>query len=181
MKKKDRQNMKKINPYYGFLWGFLIVLFLNGLIFPKFGRGRIVNTDYERFISLVDSGLVKDVMIKSGQIYFTTENAKREIITYQTGEINDPKLVDRLLAAESPNPDGKIVFNEIVPQENSPILNFLLMWVLPGLIFYLIWRQASKSIQARMGSGGNFMSFGNSGAKIYADADIKTTFADVAG
>ena len=181
MKKKDRQNMKKINPYYGFLWGFLIVLFLNGLIFPKFGRGRIVNTDYERFISLVDSGLVKDVMIKSGQIYFTTENAKREIITYQTGEINDPKLVDRLLAAESPNPDGKIAFNEIVPQENSPILNFLLMWVLPGLIFYLIWRQASKSIQARMGSGGNFMSFGNSGAKIYADADIKTTFADVAG
>lgn len=181
MKKKDRQNMKKINPYYGFLWGFLIVLFLNGLIFPKFGRGRIVNTDYGRFISLVDSGLVKDVMIKSGQIYFTTENAKREIITYQTGEINDPKLVDRLLAAESPNPDGKIAFNEIVPQENSPILNFLLMWVLPGLIFYLIWRQASKSIQARMGSGGNFMSFGNSGAKIYADADIKTTFADVAG
>lgn len=181
MKKKDRQNMKKINPYYGFLWGFLIVLFLNGLIFPKFGCGRIVNTDYGRFISLVDSGLVKDVMIKSGQIYFTTENAKREIITYQTGEINDPKLVDRLLAAESPNPDGKIAFNEIVPQENSPILNFLLMWVLPGLIFYLIWRQASKSIQARMGSGGNFMSFGNSGAKIYADADIKTTFADVAG
>ena len=181
MKKKDRQNMKKINPYYGFLWGFLIVLFLNGLIFPKFGRGRIVNTDYGRFISLVDSGLVKDVMIKSGQIYFTTENAKREIITYQTGEINDPKLVDRLLAAESPNPDGKIAFNEIVPQENSPILNFLLMWVLPGLIFYLIWRQASKSIQARMVSGGNFMSFGNSGAKIYADADIKTTFADVAG
>lgn len=52
MKKKDRQNMKKINPYYGFLWGFLIVLFLNGLIFPKFGRGRIVNTDYGRFISL---------------------------------------------------------------------------------------------------------------------------------
>lgn len=151
------------------------------MIFPKFGRGRIVNTDYGRFISLVDSGLVKDVMIKSGQIYFTTENAKREIITYQTGEINDPKLVDRLLAAESPNPDGKIAFNEIVPQENSPILNFLLMWVLPGLIFYLIWRQASKSIQARMGSGGNFMSFGNSGAKIYADADIKTTFADVAG
>lgn len=67
MKKKDRQNMKKINPYYGFLWGFLIVLFLNGLIFPKFGRGRIVNTDYGRFISLVDSGLVKDVMIKSGR------------------------------------------------------------------------------------------------------------------
>ena len=56
------------------------------------------------------------------------------------------------------------------------------MWVLPGLIFYLIWRQTSKAIQARMGSGGdNFMSFGKSGAKIYADSDVKTTFADVAG
>ena len=55
------------------------------------------------------------------------------------------------------------------------------MWVLPGIIFYLIWRQAARSIRSRMGDGGNFMSFGNGGAKIYADADIKTTFADVAG
>lgn len=181
MKKKDSQSTKRINPYYGFLWGILIVLFLNGLIFPKFGSGRIQRTDYGTFVSLVDSGLVREVMIKSGQIYFTATVNGNETMTYQTGEINDPKLVDRLLEAKSPNTDGKIAFNEIVPQENSPILNFVLMWVLPGLIFYLIWRQASKSLHARMGSGGNFMSFGNSGAKIYADADMKTTFADVAG
>ena len=55
------------------------------------------------------------------------------------------------------------------------------MWILPGLLFYIIWKQTSKSLQARLGVGGNFMSFGNSGAKIYADSDIKTTFADVAG
>lgn len=55
------------------------------------------------------------------------------------------------------------------------------MWILPGLLFYIIWKQASRSIQARMGAGGNFMSFGNGGAKIYADSEIKTTFADVAG
>lgn len=55
------------------------------------------------------------------------------------------------------------------------------MWVLPGLLFYVIGKRASRSIQARMGTGGNFMSFGNGGAKIYADAEIKTTFADVAG
>ena len=156
-------------------------MFLNGLVFPRFGKGRIVTTDYGNFISLVDSGRVKDVMIKSNQIFFTALAENGEVRTYQTGEIDDPKLVDRLLEAKSPNADGKIAFNEIVPQENSPILNFLLMWVLPGLIFYLIWRQASKSIQNRLGSGGNFMSFGNSGAKIYADADVKTTFADVAG
>lgn len=179
--KKERRNVRKTNPYYGFLLGILIVLFLNGLVFPRFGKGRIVTTDYGNFISLVDSGRVKDVMIKSNQIFFTALAENGEVRTYQTGEINDPKLVDRLLEAKSPNADGKIAFNEIVPQENSPILNFLLMWVLPGLIFYLIWRQASKSIQNRLGSGGNFMSFGNSGAKIYADADVKTTFADVAG
>lgn len=179
--KKERQNARKTNPYYGFLLGILIVLFLNGLVFPRFGKGRIVTTDYGNFIALVDSGRVKEVMIKSNQIFFTAQDGNGEIRTYQTGEINDPKLVDRLLEAKSPNADGKIAFNEIVPQENSPILNFLLMWVLPGLIFYLIWRQASKSFQNRLGSGGNFMSFGNSGAKIYADADVKTTFADVAG
>lgn len=179
--KKEKQNARKTNPYYGFLLGILIVLFLNGLVFPRFGKGRIVTTDYGNFIALVDSGRVKEVMIKSNQIFFTAQDGNGEIQTYQTGEINDPKLVDRLLEAKSPNDDGKIAFNEIVPQENSPILNFLLMWVLPGLIFYLIWKQASKSIQNRLGSGGNFMSFGNSGAKIYADADVKTTFADVAG
>lgn len=102
-------------------------------------------------------------------------------MVYQTGEINDPRLVDRLLAAESPNPDKRIAFNQEVPKENSPILNFLLLWILPGLIFYFIWRQAGKGIQARLGTDGNFMSFGSSGAKIYADADVKTTFVDVAG
>lgn len=179
--KQNNQNVKKANPYYGFLLGMLIILLLNGLIFPKFGRGQIHSTDYGTFINLVDSGKVKEVMIKSGQIYFTAIGKDAEETTYQTGAINDPKLVDRLLAANSPNSDGKIAFNEIVPQENSPLLNFLLMWVLPGLIFYLIWKRAAKSIRGRMGSGGNFMSFGESGAKIYADSDIKTTFADVAG
>lgn len=181
MKKTNTQNQKKTNPYYGLLWGFLLVLFLNGLIFPKFGRGRIIETDYGTFVGKVDRGKVKDVMIKSSHIYFTAKETDGKTITYQTGEINDPKLVYRLLSAKSPNKSGKISFNEIIPQENSPLLNFLLMWVLPGIIFYLIWRQAARSIRSRMGDGGNFMSFGNGGAKIYADADIKTTFADVAG
>lgn len=123
---------------------------------------------------------MKDVAIKSNHIYFTTEE-RGKTLTYQTGETNDPQLVERLLNAQSPNKNNKISFNQIIPRENSPILDFLLMWILPGLIFYLIWRQAGKSIQARMNGGGNFMSFGNSGAKIYAESEIKTTFANVAG
>lgn len=181
--KQDVQNqpVKKGNPYMGFLGVILIVLILNGLVFPKLTGQQIISTDYGTFIEKVDSGIVKEVMIKNNQIFFIAQENGGKTITFQTGEVNDPQLVDRLLKADSPNPDGKIAFNQIIPEENSPILNFLLMWILPGLIFYIIWHQTRKTIQSRMGAGGKFMSFGDSGAKIYADADIKTTFADVAG
>lgn len=183
MMKQESQNQqpKRMNPYVGLLAGILIILFLNGLLVPTLTGRQIKSADYGTFIAKVDSGLVKDVVIESGQIYFTTQEGDKTS-AYQTGAINDPQLVDRLLEAKSPNKGGKITFNQVIPQENSPLLNFVLMWVLPGLIFYLIWRQTSKVIQTRMGSGGdNFMSFGKSGAKIYADSDVKTTFADVAG
>lgn len=183
MKQQTSQNQRteKGNPFMGFLWGILIVLFLNWLIFPNLTKREITPTDYGTFIEKMEQGQIKEVMIKNNQIYFTANEQENQTKTYQTGEINDPQLVDRLLKAKSPNESGKISFNQIVPQENSPILNFILMWILPGLIFYIIWKQASNSIRARMGSSGNFMSFGNSGAKIYADSDVKTTFADVAG
>ena len=177
--KTKQPSTPKMNPFMGFFWGILIVLLLNGLIFPNIAQRQIKDTDYGAFIEKVDSGLVREVAIKSGQILFTAdENGKTQ--TYRTGATNDPQLVDRLLNAKSPNENRKVAFNQIVPQENSPLLNFILWWVLPGLLFYLLWRQAGKSL-GRMGVGGNFMSFGNSGAKIYAESDIKTTFADVAG
>ena len=172
---------KRTNPYWGLLAGILIVLFINGLLVPTLTGRQIRPSDYGTFIAKVDSGRVSDVVIKDGKIYFTTQEDGQTFV-YQTGAINDPQLVDRLLKAKSPNPGGKIAFNQEMPQKNSPLLDFILMWVLPGLIFYLIWRQTSKAIQSRMGGGGgNFMSFGKSGARIYADSDVKTTFADVAG
>ncbi len=171
---------RRANPFMGILWGILIVLFLNGFIFPLFSPGRITTTDYGTFIERVDSSLVKEVMIKNGRIYYTTDRDGRNM-TCQTGAVEDPGLVDRLLEAASPNENGKIAFTQVVPQENSPMLNLLLMWILPGLLIYMLWKQASRSFQTRTGSGGNFLSFGNSGARIYADSDVKTTFADVAG
>lgn len=178
---QQKQNVKKGNPLTGFLVGLLIVLFFNGLIVPLFSNKEIVMTDYGSFIAKVDSGTVEKVMIKNNQIYFTAIDGNKDIQTYQTGETNDPQLVNRLLNAKSPNEGGKILFTQVVPEENSPILNFLLMWILPGLLFYMFWRFASKNIQSKLGAGGNFMSFGTKGTKIYADSDIKTTFADVAG
>lgn len=178
---QQKQNVKRGNPLTGFLVGLLIVLFFNGLIVPLFSNKEIVMTDYGSFIAKVDSGTVEKVMIKNNQIYFTAVDGNKDIQTYQTGETNDLQLVNRLLNAKSPNEGGKILFTQVVPEENSPILNFLLMWILPGLLFYMFWRFASKNIQSKLGAGGNFMSFGTKGAKIYADSDIKTTFADVAG
>ncbi len=182
MKQRNQTTQpKRTNPYWGLLAGILIVLFINGLLVPTLTGRQIRPSDYGTFIAKVDSGRVSNVVIKDGKIYFTTQE-DGQTFAYQTGAINDPQLVDRLLKAKSPNPGGKVAFNQEMPQKNSPLLDFFLMWVLPGLIFYLIWRQAGKAIQSRMGGGGgNFMSFGKSGARIYADSDVKTTFADVAG
>lgn len=170
------------NPYMGFLIGMLILMLLNALVFPRLAGNRIVDTDYGTFITMLDEGKVKKVNIDENRIYFSAIDDEQTEKTYQTGVINDPDLVERLLAAGSPNEGGKIVFTKTIPRQNSPILSFLLMWVLPGLVFYLIWRNTSRMIQNRMGGeSDNVMSFGKSGAKIYADSEIKTTFADVAG
>ena len=54
------------NSYYGFLWAILIILFLNGMIFPLFNQKRIVGTDYGSFIAKVEQGQVTRVTIKNG-------------------------------------------------------------------------------------------------------------------
>lgn len=168
----------KVNPYWEFLFVLLIVLFFNGLIFPGLTGNRVVNTDYGTFMEKVDSGKVKSVTIEEEKIYFSAVEKDGKTVSYQTGDMKDPGLVEHLLRAESPNPTGKITFDKVASQNNSLLMNFLLTWILPGVLFYIIWR----SLQKRMGGlGGNFMSFGNSGARIYADSEIKTTFADVAG
>ena len=170
------------SPFWGFFLGLVLVLLLNALIFPKVGANRIVPTDYGSFIAKVDSGAVRQVVIEKDNIYFSADTAEGKTVTFQTGSVDDPGLVDRLLQASSPSEEGKIVFTKRIPRENSALLNFLLWWVLPGFLMYFVWRQISRSLQSRMGGGvGNFMSFGNSGARIYAESEIKTTFADVAG
>lgn len=169
-------------PYWGLLLGIVTALMINGLIFPRVGGNRIVPTDYGTFISKVDSGLVKAVVIEDSQILFRAGTADgKSDTTYRTGAVNDPRLVERLAGAESPNKDGKILFTRKIKQENSALLNFILWWLLPCVLMIMLWRSAGKSIKARMGGAGNFMSFGNSGARIYAESQIKTTFADVAG
>lgn len=183
-KKKPNLNNNQ-NQKYSPIWGFVIVtaivLLFNWLVFPSMVERQIISTDYGDFMEKVDAGEIKEVMIEEGKIYFSVEGKTDDKnIVYQTGEMNYPDLVNRLLNANSPNENGKIAFTRVIPKENSPLINFLLLWVLPGVIFYMIFRSLSKRLAT--GAKGNFMQFGNSKeAKIYADQEIKTTFADVAG
>ena len=86
---KQHQPPKRTNPYVGLLLGVLIVLFLNGLLVPGLTGRQIKPSDYGTFVAKVDSGLVKEVVIENGQIYFTAQEGDRTT-AYQTGAINDP-------------------------------------------------------------------------------------------
>ncbi|MDY3069876.1 MAG: ATP-dependent zinc metalloprotease FtsH [Parabacteroides sp.] len=177
MKKK---NIKFIS-WNGLFYGIMIVLILNSFVFPYILNRKIVETDYGSFISNIENGNVQEVSIDQNCIYFITKE-NGELLYFKTGTVNDPSLVERLLKAHSSNETGKIKFNKQIPKENSPLTDFFLMWIMPALVFYLIWWGMSSLIQKRFGAtSGNVMSFGNSGAKIYADSEVETTFADVAG
>lgn len=183
---KEKKNSSAKMPQGGgsWMWGLVCVicllLLLNYFITPLATSHSVKNTDYGTFVTTVESGKVKQVVIQENQIYYTTADK-----TYRTGAVDDPGLVDRLLEASSPNDSGKIEFVQKVQSQQSPIVQFLLWWILPGLLFYLMFRAMSRRIgkgNGGMGMGmGNFMSFGQSGAKVYADTDVKTRFADVAG
>ena len=137
------------------------------------------STDYGTFIQRVDSGLVSKVQIKDNDIYYTILRQGKEQ-QCETPEVNDPQLTERLLNAPGKNAAGKISFTQVPQRRNSPLMDFFLWWILPGILFYWLWSYASKRIVSGSG-GGNFLQFGKSGAKVYAENSVKTTFADVAG
>ena len=168
--------------WWPFAIAFCLLLLFNGFLQPMLVRSQLKETDYGSFTQHVNDGDVEQVLIKDNKIYFSVSDGEEttEKTTYVTGQMDDPGLVERLSKASSPSETGHIVFTQEIPHENSPIVNFLLWWVLPGVIFYFLFNMMMKKMGNR-GGAGNFMSFGQSGAKIYADKEVKTTFADVAG
>ena len=180
-------------------WMIVLLLLFNGIFYPFFGKEEVRDADYITFLQDVQKGKVKKVLIKDDVVYFTMDekvkqqsllgsNAKKaqpkyvtKEVTYKTVEVNDPQLVDRLLKAKSPTKSGRIEFSKTLPQKNSPLMDFFLWWVLPALIFYGIWQYGARRMMKSNAGMGGFLSLGNSGAKIYAENDVKTTFVDVAG
>ena len=166
---KDHKNPKKpLIFYYGI--ALVIVLLLNALVFPYVLNQQITQVDYGTFLDLVEKGKVKNVEVQDYQIMFVAKDEANKDVVYVTGRMDDPELSNRLHQA-------KIEFSKVIPKENSPLINFIMTWILPIAIFIGIGQLFSRTMQKRMGP----MSFGKSNAKIYVSAQTGKTFADVAG
>lgn len=173
---KDEQPKRppKKSWLYYYAVVMLVTMLLNALVFPSVMERQVKEVGYNEFLSMVDSGQVKQVARDDTQFTFAAENAEGEKGIYKTGLWPDNTLADRLLAAG-------VNFTEEIPTQASPILNFITTWVLPIIMFVIIGQLMSRMLAKRMGGAGNAMTFGKSNAKIYAESETGKTFADVAG
>lgn len=167
---KDKNSKKPVIYYY--IATMMIVMLLNAFVFPFIVERNITQVDYGTFLSEVEARNVKTVEIQDNQIAFIALNDKNEEKIYVTGRMDDPDLVNRLYSSD-------IEFSRVIPKENSPLVSFLLTWILPIMILSVIGRILMNSMQRKM--GGNMMSFGKSNAKIFVEAQTGKTFLDVAG
>ena len=170
--------MKQIKPpkkpllfYYGVT--IVVILLLNSFIFPAIFNHSVKEVDYGTFLTMVEKGKVSQVEIDDNTIMFKPIDTSKAKL-YQTGSIDDPQLVDRLHKAN-------IKFTKVIPKETSPLLNFILTWILPFLIFLTVGQWLMRKMQNKMMGGGGALSFGKSNAKVYVEAQTGITFKDVAG
>ncbi len=168
---KEQKNQKKPLIFY-YMIMTIILMVLNAYVFPSMLNDKITKVGYGTFLNQIENGKVKSVEIQDNQIGFTAIDDKGKENIFVTGRVDDPELVNRLYAS-------KIEFSKVIPKQISPILNFIISWILPIGIFMLIGQMLTSSLQKRM--GGNAMSFGKSNAKVYVEAQTGKTFEDVAG
>ncbi|HGS9499408.1 TPA: ATP-dependent zinc metalloprotease FtsH [Clostridioides difficile] len=167
----DEHKPQKRSALYYYTVIIIVVMFLNALIFPSLMDKKMVEIDYGKFLTMLDTGKVKSVEIENNRIAINPSSSKDKNI-YITGRMDDPELVDRLKNA-------KVEFTKVIPKENSPLLSVLLTWIIPIGILMLFGNLMMKSMQKRM--GGNAMQFGKSNAKMYVSAQSGKRFNDVAG
>ena len=169
--KEVKQPKKPLMFYY--MIALAIILVLNMVVMPWFYEKSIKEVDYGTFLNWVDSGSIAQVEITDNDIKFTKTD--EQYVVYKTGKMDDYKLVDRLYEA-----NNNIKFTKEIQQQTSPIIEFLLTWILPIAVFVIIGQLLNKKMMNGMG-GANSMSFGKSNARIYVQSTGGVTFKDVAG
>ncbi len=168
--KEVKQPKKPLIFYY--LIVMLVMMLLNSLLFPKLMRQQVENVDYGTFLGMVDEKQVAMVQIEGDYIYFTDK--QEEPGFYRTTTFDDPQLVERLQ-------ESGCSFGRVVQEEMSPVLSFILSWILPIVIFIVIGQLISGWLMKKMGGGMPAMQFGKSNAKIYVESTTGIKFSDVAG
>ena len=169
--KEKRQDPQKTLIYY-LIIAAIVILILNAFVIPMLMQPQVEEVDYGTFLNLVENGRVGQVEIQDNRIAFTVKDAGGHEQIYVTGRMDDPDLVNRLYEAG-------VEFKSVIPQEHSPLVNFILTWILPLAIFLVLWQFLINRMVKRM--GGNAMTFGKSRAKIYVEAQTGISFDDVAG
>ncbi len=172
---KEHTPSKRPLIYYAVIAAISLLL-LNALVFPELLQAEVKEVGYNEFLSMVDTGDVTEVARDdtTSTITFTTEE-NGETQYYKTGIWPDDTLLTRL-------DDAGVEFSANIPTQTSPMISFLVSWVLPILLFVWLGRFMMKRMQSSMPGGiGNALSFGKSNAKIYVEAQTGKTFEDVAG
>ena len=166
---KEIKNPKRPLVYYAIV-AMLAVLLFNLLAVPAMANAAIKEVDYGTFMDMTEKGDIGKVEIETNQIIFTDKAGQN---FYKTGLMDDPDRTERLYKA------GAEFSSEIVEQ-TSPLLSFVLTWVLPILIFVWIGDVMSKKM---MNGGPNSLMFnlGGSNAKVYVKSADGIRFDDVAG
>ena len=167
---KEVKSPKKPLIYYYVLVLAILCLF-NLIVSPMLMRPQIDEVDYGTFMDMIEEKDVGVVEVTSTEITFTNKDNTK---VYETGAMYDPTLTERLHEAGA-------TFDS-VSNEGSPILSFLLSFVLPLAIFIGLGQYMSKKLMEQMG-GKNSMSFGmgKSNARVYVQSSDGIRFADVAG
>ncbi len=149
-----------------------MLLLFNLLVTPLLSQRQVQEVDYGTFMSMIDEKNIGEVEVSDSSIVFTD---KEGTAVYETGAMEDPGLTERLYASGA-------VFAKDIERTMSPVLSFLLTFVLPMVIFIGLGQYMSKKILQQMG-GKNSMSFGmgKSNAKVYVQSTEGIRFDDVAG
>ena len=164
---------KKPLIYYYCIVTLVLILF-NAIAMPWILERRIHKVDYNTFIQMTENQEIGQVEIKEqdNSIVFTDKENKT---IYKTAMVSDQNLTERLYKAG-------VSFSGEEIEQMSPVLSFLLSWILPIVIFIGIGQYMSRQLMKRAG-GKNSMSFGvgKSNAKVYVKSSNGIKFSDVAG
>ena len=170
--KEVKTPRKPLAIYYAIV--LLMLLLLNFVLLPWMEERQVKEVDYGTFMTMTEEKNIGRVDIESNQIIFTD---KDETQVYKTGLMNDTGLTERLY-------DAGATFSSEIVEQSSPVLSFLIWFVLPIILFSAIGNQMNKKLMEKAGGGPGSMMFGGMGksnAKVYVQSTAGIRFADVAG